>query len=59
MKKLLGERIVRHYAPARERYVELMANPAQVEGILEAGADRLRPEAEATMDEAREKMGLR
>jgi hypothetical protein len=36
-----------------------MANPAEVEGILEAGADRLRPEAEATMAEAREKMGLR
>ena len=59
MKKLIGERIVRHYAPARERYVELMANPAEVDGILEAGADRLRPQAEATLAEVREKMGLR
>jgi tryptophanyl-tRNA synthetase len=59
MKKLLGDRIVRHYAPARERYVELMAHPAEVDGILEAGADRLRPQAEATMAEVREKMGLR
>jgi tryptophanyl-tRNA synthetase len=59
MKKLLGERIVRHYAPARERYHELMANPAEIDGILEAGADRLRPRAEATMDDVRHRMGLR
>ena len=59
MKKLLAERIVRHYAPARERYRALMANPREVDGILEAGADRLRPQAEATMAEARERMGLR
>ena len=30
-KKLLAERIIRHYAPARERYLELMAHPAEVE----------------------------
>jgi tryptophanyl-tRNA synthetase len=59
MKKLLAERIVRHYAPARDRYRELMADPAQIDGILEAGADRLRPIAAATMDEVRRRMGLR
>ena len=58
-KKLLAERIVKHYAGARERYAELMANPAEVDGILEAGADRLKPMAQATMDEVRTKMGLR
>jgi len=58
-KRLLAERIVRHYAPARERYLELMAHPNEVDGILEAGADRLRPMATATMAEVREKMGLR
>ena len=36
-----------------------MAHPAEVDGILEAGADRLRPMAEATMAEVRERMGLR
>jgi tryptophanyl-tRNA synthetase len=59
MKKLLADRIVRHYAPARERYRELMAQPAEIEGILEIGADRLAPIAKATMDEVRERMGLR
>ncbi len=58
-KKLLAERIIHHYAPARERYAELMAHPADLAGILEAGADRLRPFAEATMAEVRERMGLR
>ena len=59
MKKVLAERIVRHYTPARERYAELMAHPAEVDGILEAGADRLAPVAAATMAEVKEKMGLR
>jgi tryptophanyl-tRNA synthetase len=58
-KRLLAERIVAHYAPARERYLELSAHPAEVEGVLEAGADRLKPIAEATLAEVREKMGLR
>ena len=34
----------RHYAPARERYVELMAHPAEIDEILDAGADRLAPD---------------
>ena len=58
-KKLLAQRIVDHYAPARERYAELMADPRQIDGILEQGADRLKPKAQATMDEVRHKMGLR
>jgi len=58
-KKLLADRLIRHYAPARERYLELMAHPADIDGVLEAGADRLRPKAAATMDEVRRRMGLR
>jgi tryptophanyl-tRNA synthetase len=58
-KKLLADRIIAHYAPARERFLELMADPAGLDGILEEGADRLRPKAEATMNEVRERMGLR
>ena len=58
-KKLLAERITRHYAKARERYLELMANPGEIDEILAAGAARLAPIAASTMDEVREKMGLR
>ncbi|GIW19926.1 MAG: hypothetical protein KatS3mg065_0222 [Chloroflexota bacterium] len=42
-----------------ERYLELMARPAEVDAILAAGAERVRPIAEATMAEVRAKMGLR
>jgi len=59
MKRLLADRIVRHYAPARERYLELMANPNEIDEILAAGAERLAPRAAATMAEVRAKMGLR
>jgi tryptophanyl-tRNA synthetase len=59
MKKVLAGRIVHHYAPARERYAELMARPADLEGVLEDGAARIRPIAQATIDEVRSKMGLR
>ena len=54
-----GERTIARYADARERYLALMADPAQVDEILAAGAERIRPIAEATMAEVREKMGLR
>ncbi len=58
-KKLLVQRILAHYAPARERYAELMANPATVDRILEEGAERLLPLAQATIDEVRHRMGIR
>jgi tryptophanyl-tRNA synthetase len=59
MKKLLAERVIARYAEARERYIELMADPTRLEEILAAGAERIRPIAEATMAEVRLKMGLR
>jgi tryptophanyl-tRNA synthetase len=58
-KKLLADRIIRHYAPARERYLELLANPRSLDDVLAEGAERIRPLAEATMAEVREKVGLR
>ena len=59
MKRLLADRIARHYEPAREHYLELQANPARVDEILAAGASRLAPLAADTMSEVRQKMGLR
>jgi tryptophanyl-tRNA synthetase len=58
-KRLLAERILGHYAGARERYAELMADPDRIDAILAEGAERIRPLAEATMAEVRLKMGLR
>ena len=59
MKRLLADRIVRHYAPARDRYLELQAQPDLVDEILAAGASRLAPIASDTLSEVRQKMGLR
>ena len=58
-KRLLADRVLAHYAEARARYAELMADPARVDRVLAEGAERVRPLAEATMAEVREKMGLR
>jgi tryptophanyl-tRNA synthetase len=58
-KRLLADRIVAHYGPARERYLDLLAHPERLDAILAAGAERIRPLAEATIGEVREKMGLR
>jgi len=58
-KRLLAERILEHYAEARDRYAELMADPDRIDAILAEGAERIRPLAEATMAEVRWKMGLR
>jgi tryptophanyl-tRNA synthetase len=58
-KKLLADRVIAHYAEARERYAELMAEPQRIDRTLADGAERIRPIAEATMDEVRSKMGLR
>jgi tryptophanyl-tRNA synthetase len=59
MKRVLSDRIVRHYAPARERYLELQSRPDMVDEILASGAARLAPRAAETMADVREKMGLR
>ncbi len=58
-KRLLADRIIGHYAEARERYAELMADPPSIARILDEGAERVRPLATATMTEVRAKMGLR
>jgi tryptophanyl-tRNA synthetase len=58
-KRLLADRIIATYAPARERYLELQADPGTVDEILASGAARLAPLAAETMAEVRETMGLR
>ena len=40
-------------------YLELMADPVKIARIIDEGAERARPIAEATMAEVRTKMGLR
>ena len=58
-KKLLAERIIEQYAPAREKYASLISDPVRLRKILDKGAEKAEPIARATMDEVRVRMGLR
>jgi len=58
-KKQLFERINDELAPAREIYERLIANPAEVEGILQTGAARLRSKSQALLEKVRSAVGLR
>ncbi len=58
-KKLLFERVNDELAPAREIYDRLIANPKEVEAILKQGAERLRPQSTALLEQVRHAIGLR
>jgi tryptophanyl-tRNA synthetase len=58
-KQTLFERIEREVAPLRARYDELMNNPAEIERILLAGAEKARKLSRPFMTELRHAVGLR
>jgi tryptophanyl-tRNA synthetase len=58
-KQMLFERIDREIAPLRERYEALMANPAEIESILLAGAEKARVISHPFMSRLRQAVGLR
>ena len=58
-KKILGAKLNAELAPKRERFNELMANPAQIEEILQAGAAKARQEARLLLDQVRDAVGIR
>ncbi len=58
-KQLLFERIDREVAPMREHYQALIANPAELDHLLRAGADKARQLATPFMRELRHAVGLR
>lgn len=58
-KKILGAKLNAELAPKRERFNELMANPAQIEEILQAGAAKARQEARLLLGQVRDAVGIR
>jgi tryptophanyl-tRNA synthetase len=58
VKKYLYESLLTYFAPARERYKELSANPQKVKNILETGAEKARTVAAQTMKEVRDAIGM-
>jgi tryptophanyl-tRNA synthetase len=48
----------RHFAPARERYNEWIADRRRIDVVLDAGAARARPVAARTLDKVRRAVGI-
>ncbi len=59
MKKRLFEYYLQTFAAARSRYEELRSDPAEVERILVAGAEKARETAAPLVDEVRKAVGIR
>jgi tryptophanyl-tRNA synthetase len=57
-KKVLFESMTKELTPIRERAAEIRANPATVQTMLRAGADKARAVARETMREVKERMGF-
>ena len=57
-KKDLGEVVVEGLTPIRERTLELLDSPKELDGLLEAGAEKARKVASSTLHDAWAKMGL-
>jgi tryptophanyl-tRNA synthetase len=57
-KKDLGEIVVEGLVPIRERTLELLDDPKELDEVLENGAERARKVAASTLQDARVKMGL-
>ena len=57
-KKYLAEVVVDALSPIRERTLELLDDPRELDGILEAGAERAREVARSTLHDAWAKLGL-
>jgi tryptophanyl-tRNA synthetase len=57
-KTAVGDAVVDWLAPLQERYPELRANDDELEGILEAGADRARAITRETLADVRAAMGV-
>ena len=57
-KAYLNELVENFFAPAREKYENLLKNPKQIEEILEFGANKVKKIARAKMQEIYAKIGL-
>jgi tryptophanyl-tRNA synthetase len=58
LKREVADIVVASLEPVQKRYAEIMADPQYIETVLTAGADRVRPTANATLARVREAMGL-
>ena len=58
LKRTVADLVLSTLEPMQQRYHELMDDPAELERMLAAGADRARPRAEATLARAKAATGI-
>ena len=58
LKTAVGEAVAAELAPLQERYIALREDPAALEAVLAAGADKARAIATKTLADVREAMGV-
>ncbi len=58
LKKHVAEMVVSHLEPLQKRYREITADPSYLDGILKAGAERVIPIANSTVELVKSRMGL-
>lgn len=58
-KQILFEKINAELTPAREKYLELTANPHKIEEILQFGAEKVRKVAKEQLAKVRDAIGIR
>jgi tryptophanyl-tRNA synthetase len=58
LKKDLAEVVIEGLSPVRERALELLDDPAELDRLLDSGARRAKEDAQPTLESARARMGL-
>jgi len=58
LKARVAEVTVEYVRPIRERFNELISDPAELDRLLAIGAERARAQAERKLVEVKEKMGF-
>jgi tryptophanyl-tRNA synthetase len=58
LKKQVAEAVIAHLEPFQQRYREITADPAYLDGILREGAERVAPIANDTVRTVKNRMGL-
>ncbi|MDZ4798244.1 MAG: tryptophan--tRNA ligase [Bryobacteraceae bacterium] len=58
LKKTVAEMVATSLEPLQQRYREIMADPAYLDGILREGAERVSPIANSTVEVVKKRMGL-
>jgi tryptophanyl-tRNA synthetase len=58
LKRAVADLVVTTLEPIRRRYLDIVAEPGRLEAVLDEGAERARPLADATLARVKQLMGL-